>query len=198
MKARLLALLLLVPCLVLAQPSSKADDTESLGRAIDYFTAGKYHEALMIFSRLDRQYRLNPRFVAYMGLCNYKEWNFQDAIGCFRRSMPQLQGLSPSELSVYYYSWAESHFALEQWASADSCYERDLTLCHPNERGDVLTRMGYCAMFQRQWAEAAERFTSALDYYNRFGGNDDRKKQLPKMIKGCEQELRKNEESSEK
>lgn len=193
---RLLALLLLVPNLSVAQPSTKSADSESLGKALEYFTAGKYHEALMIFDRLDKRYRLNPRFIAYMGLCNYKEWNFEDAVRCFRRSMAQLKGLSPAELSVYYYSWAESHFALEQWASADSCYEQDLVICHPNERGDVLTRMGYCAMFQQQWGEAAERFASALDYYNRYGGNSDRKKQLAKMIRGCEEKLAKKKENN--
>lgn len=192
---KMLAFLLLLPCLAVAQTSGKSADSENLGKALEYFTAGKYHEALMIFNKLDKRYRLNPRFIAYMGLCNYKEWNFEKAISCFRKSMPKLQGLSPSELSVYYYSWAESHFALEQWASADSCYEADLVICHPNERGDILTRMGYCAMFKEQWDEAAERFTSALDYYNRYGGNADRKKQLAKMINGCEEKLNKKVEN---
>ena len=47
------------------QPSSS--DREMLDKAIDYFASQKYHEALLLFEKLDERFRLNPRYLAYMG-----------------------------------------------------------------------------------------------------------------------------------
>ena len=66
-------LLTLMPSLLSAQ--TKHADTEKLGMALEYFTYGKYHEALLLFEKLEKQHKLNPRFMAYMGLCHYYEWN---------------------------------------------------------------------------------------------------------------------------
>ena len=68
MKRHLLIILLLMVFAFCAnaQPRQrqKSEASEQLGMALDYFSSGKYHEALLIFSRLDKQYNLNPRFHA--------------------------------------------------------------------------------------------------------------------------------------
>ena len=47
-------LLLFISCtLTIAQSNP---DSEELGKALEYFTAAKYHEALLIFQRLDKTY----------------------------------------------------------------------------------------------------------------------------------------------
>ena len=38
-------------------------DKEQLAIALDYFSGGKYREALNILSRLDKKYKLNPRLL---------------------------------------------------------------------------------------------------------------------------------------
>ncbi len=163
-------------------------DSERLGMALDYFKSGKYHEALLLFERLDKSYKLNPRFHAYMGLCYYREWDYEHAVGMFDGALPQLQSLSPHELSVYYYARAESLFSLGRYDAALPDYERVLTLCHDNEKADCYYRIGFCMMEKGEWSNAVEALTSALAYYRRF--LDDpahyaRIRQTENMIKGC-------------
>lgn len=70
---RLRRLLLILLCFVSVSvfPQSKEADKEALGRALEYFQSQKYHEALLIFQRLDQSYKLNARYKAYIGLCYY-------------------------------------------------------------------------------------------------------------------------------
>ena len=49
-------------------------DKEQLTIALEYFSSGKYIEARNILTRLDKRYKLNPRFKAYIGLCFYYTW----------------------------------------------------------------------------------------------------------------------------
>ena len=56
--------------------AQKSKDAEELGKALEYFTSAKYHEALLIFQRLDKEYKLNERFKAYIGLCYYHDWDY--------------------------------------------------------------------------------------------------------------------------
>ena len=74
-----LLLTIIVMSLSMAAPAQKHEDTERLGMALEYFTAGKYHESLLLFQKLDKSYRLNDRFKAYIGLCYYHEWDFEKA-----------------------------------------------------------------------------------------------------------------------
>ena len=180
-----LAVLLALPCSTEAQ---QVKDSDRLGMALEYFKSGKYHEALLIFERLDKDYKLNPRFHAYMGLCYYREWDYERAITEFDRSLPALTGLSPHERSVYYYARAESHFALGNYSKAMPDYEHVLTLCYDRERADCHYRIGFCLMQQGEWANAAESLESALAYYERFLNDDDpqpRIRQIKHMIAGC-------------
>ena len=44
-----IVLLLLMVLPVEAQSRQKSEEAEQLGRAIEYFSSGKYHEALLLF-----------------------------------------------------------------------------------------------------------------------------------------------------
>ena len=50
----------LLLCLTTSIPAfaQKSKDAEELGKALEYFTSAKYHEALLIFQRLDKEYKL--------------------------------------------------------------------------------------------------------------------------------------------
>lgn len=182
-------LLSLMPYRAAAQ---EVKDSDRLGMALEYFKSGKHHEALLLFERLDKQYKLNPRFHAYMGLCYYKEWEYDKAVNMFGKALPQLGGLAPHELSVYYHALGESLFNLERYSEAATAYEKVTTLCHDNEKADCLYRIGLCHMQQRDWANAADCFTSALAYYKKFLDTQEynaRMRQLENMISGCQKHL---------
>lgn len=164
------------------------NDMENLGKAIDYFQGGKYHESLLIFQRLDRQYNLNPRYKAYIGLCYYKEFDYEHARVYLDSVLTKVNIFSPEEQSTYYFADAESHFNLEEYALAINAYEKMLAVCHDNEKADALYRLGLCYMEKPDWAIAAEYLESAEAYYKRYGTTEDKKpriKQIKNMISGC-------------
>ena len=164
------------------------DDKEQLGKAVDYFQGEKYHEALLIFQRLDKHYRLNPRYKAYIGLCYYKEWEYEYAREYLDSVLNTIGIFSPEEQSTYYFADAESHFNLKEYAPAVSAYEKMLTVCHDNEKADALYRLGLCYMEDSNWIVAEEYLESAEAYYGRYGTTEDKKprmKQIKNMIAGC-------------
>ena len=182
----LLPLILLAFALPLqAQKSHPSDsDRESLGKAIDYFVSAKYHEALLIFEKLDEHYKLNPRYLAYMGYCYYFDWEYASAIGYFEKALPQLEALAPQELSLYYFSLAESHFNLAQYEESIPAYEQHLIRCHPNERADALYRLGFVYLFRDDKPLAWEYFTAACACYEYFlPQQQQRIQQLHHMLK---------------
>lgn len=188
---RTLAVIAISTMMSVFMPSAWAQgikDTDRLGMALDYFKSGKYHESLLLFEKLDKTYKLNPRFHAYMGLCYYHEWDYEQALKQFGKSLPQLDALSPHELSVYYYAQAESLFALKRYVEALDSYERVLTLCYDNEKADCFYKIGFCYMQQKEWANAEEAFTSALAHYEKYlndAAHAPRIRQIQNMIKGC-------------
>lgn len=178
-------LLTLMPSLLSAQ--TKHADTEKLGMALEYFTYGKYHEALLLFEKLEKQHKLNPRFMAYIGLCHYYEWNYEKATQYLDSLIPQLGALAPHERSVYCYAAAESHFNLGQHKEAIPFYEQVLTLCYDNEKGDAFYRLGFCYLFQEKYENARECLESAEIFYRRFRNTSDleaRLSQIDNMLKG--------------
>jgi tetratricopeptide (TPR) repeat protein len=85
----LLVCFIALPCIAHRHSGAYADilentsdytDAEKLSRAVEYFQSGKYHEALIWFSKLDKKYKLNPRFQAYMGVCCYYDGEYERAI----------------------------------------------------------------------------------------------------------------------
>ncbi len=199
MKHHLLIILLLMVFAFCAnaQPRQrqKSEASEQLGMALDYFSSGKYHEALLIFSRLDKQYNLNPRFHAYMGVCQYYEWNYEEACKLLSEALPKLEGLAPHERSIYYFTCAESYFIREKYTEAIPYYEQHLNVCYENEKADALYRIAFCNMFTNNKPLALEYFTSALYYYEKHPNNATaRIAQLKNMIKGLEEELKETQE----
>ena len=89
----------------------KKEDAELLARALDYFVSRKYHECLILLERLDKTYRLNPRYKAYLGVCYYYEWDYERTIRCLDPVIPLLENFAPQERSFYCWADAESHFA---------------------------------------------------------------------------------------
>lgn len=181
----LLGLCFLMPVMGMGQTS----DAERLGMALEYFQSAKYHEALLIFQKLDAQYRLNPRYMAFIGVCYYYEWNYPEAIKYLDGSIPQLSNFAPHERSFYYWANAESHFNLKKYKDAVPLYEEMLNLCYDNEKPDAWYRLGMCQMFLGEWHQAIDYYKKALDGYQMYRDVSDNKAriaQIQHMIKGCE------------
>ena len=170
------------------------DDSERLGMALEYFQSGKYHEALLIFEQLDKTYDLNPRYHAYMGVCHYYEWEYEEACQYLDEAIPKLDAFAPHERSVYYYIDGESHFQLQQYAKAIPYFEKALTVCFENEKGDIHYRLGMCYMFAEEWQAARDHYRIALDNYVALRNTPDmqaRIYQTSHMMKGCEDKMKK-------
>lgn len=133
----------------------RKEDAEQLARALDYFASEKFHECLVLLQPLNRRYKLNPRYRAYLAVCLYYEWEYAEAIRLFDEVIPLLQGLAPHELSLYYWMDAESYFALQQYARALPLYEKMLPLCRDNEKPDAYYRMGFCHLFAAESSGAS-------------------------------------------
>lgn len=55
-------------------------DAEQLARALDYFSSEKFHECLILLQPLNKRYKLNPRYRAYLAVCLYYEWEYAEAV----------------------------------------------------------------------------------------------------------------------
>lgn len=130
-------------------------DAEQLARALDYFSSEKFHECLVLLQPLNRRYKLNPRYRAYLAVCLYYEWEYAEAIRLFDEVIPLLQGVAPHELSLYYWMDAESYFALQQYDRALPLYEKMLPLCRDNEKPDAYYRLGFCHLFAAESSGAS-------------------------------------------
>ena len=130
-------------------------DAEQLARALDYFASEKFHECLMLLQPLNRRYKLNPRYRAYLAVCLYYEWEYAEAIRLFDEVIPLLQGVAPHELSLYYWMDAESYFALQQYDRALPLYGKMLPLCRDNEKPDAYYRLGFCHLFAAESSGAS-------------------------------------------
>lgn len=174
---------------------AQTSDADRLGMAIEYFQTGKYHECLLLMEKLDAQYRLNPRFRAYLGVCYYYEWDYEKACRCLDEVLPQLSAFAPSERSVYLWSCAESHFNLSQYALAIPLYRERLTVCHENEKPDTYYRLGFCYMFLSDWQQAHDNMAAALELYKRYPSaeNEARMRQTANMLAGIDARLPKPE-----
>lgn len=185
----ILLLLILFPATTSGQD---VKDSDKLGMAIEYFQSAKYHESLLILNQLDKRYKLNPRFKAYMGICYFHDWDYKNASQCLDDIMEQLNVLAPQEQSVYVFTSAESHFYLNEYEVAIPLYEKMINLCFDNEKADALYRLGFCYMFGQEWEKACEYFDSALSYYTHYGCPQDKKQrmaQLKNLINGCKERI---------
>ena len=111
---------------------------EQLTKALEYFQGGKYHEAILCFTKLQKRYKLNPRFLAYLGMCYYKEGMYEEAIENLREGIPALSSYSPKEQAVYSYYCAESLFEIGEYTESLHYYDLTLSNVQGNDRADVL------------------------------------------------------------
>ncbi|MDD6553373.1 MAG: hypothetical protein PUF37_07305 [Prevotellaceae bacterium] len=182
---------MITPLIILsAVAAAPTDDAKDLGKALEYFTAGKYHECLLILSRLDKHYHLNPRYRAYLATCYYYDWDYKNAVKVFEEAAPSFTNLAPHERSFYYWAWAESLFALQRWQEAIPKYEAMLPVCYDSEQAEAYYRLGYCHLMLKGWDKAHECFLLAQQGYERHTELKNRKArlaQLRNMIRGCEE-----------
>lgn len=167
-------------------------DSQKLGRAIDYFQSAKYHEAMLLLQQLDGKYNLNPRYRAYLGVCYYYEWQYDKSCTILDSVIPSLAAYAPHERAVYYYTNAESHFQLSEYAKAIPYYEQMLSVCFDNEKAATYYRLGMCHTFLHDWQHALPCFESALPLYEKYQlpDSNQRKAQIRHMIAGCKEKLK--------
>lgn len=173
-----------------AQKGSPANaDSEALGRAIAYYQGGKYHEALLIFERLNGQYQLNPRFKAYLAVCHYYAEAYRKTADVLDTLMPRLAVFAPRECAVYAFVAAESHFQLQEYTAALRHYESAVELSAEHEKGYLYYRAGCCCLFTGQWSRACQAFEQSLSAYEASGIANPHKAQTLKMLQGCRNRL---------
>lgn len=172
----------------LASAQQKNEDAERLGKALEYFTSQKYHECLMVMQDLDKHYRLNPRYKAYLGVCYYYEWDYVNAIKQLDEAIPQLENFAPHERSFYYWADAESYFLSQKYEKAIPLYEAMLSLCYAEEKADAYYRLGFCHLFMEEWVGAWNCFQKARQDYQQYFLNVAEKQsrilQIKHMIDG--------------
>ena len=151
-------------------------DAEQLARALDYFSSEKFHECLMLLQPLNRRYKLNPRYRAYLAVCLYYEWEYDEAVKLFDEVIPLLQGVAPHELSLYYWMDAESYFALQQYDRALPLYGKMLPLCRDNEKPDAYYRLGFCHLFAAESSGASSSEKASGSSESSGASNVERKK----------------------
>lgn len=174
-----------------AGQGTRKQDTELLGKAVEYYQGGKYHEAVLAFEKLQKSYRLNPRFKAYLGYSYYKEGEYENAIQYLSDAIPELESYSPKERAVYCYSCAESYFLLSRYEESIRYYSEALPMTEGNDKGDVYYHTAFAYYQLEKYAEALVNFTEAINNYV-IGDNNElhkaRKSQAEKMLRW----LRKN------
>lgn len=151
-------------------------DAEQLARALDYFASEKFHECLVLLQPLNRRYKLNPRYRAYLAVCLYYEWEYAEAIRLFDEVLPLLQGVAPHELSLYYWMDAESYFALQQYDRALPLYGKMLPLCRDNEKPDAYYRLGFCHLFAAESSGASSSEKASGSSESSGSSAEERKK----------------------
>lgn len=192
--ARQVVTVILLLLMVGLQATAQATDRERLGMGLEYFRSGKYHEALLILQKLDRQYRLNPRIRAYIGVCFYYEWDYKMATTYLDSAIPKLTAFSPQERSFYFYANGESHFNLKQYDKALLMYQQMLEVCHDNEKADAFYRIGFIHVYNQDWLDALDNLQSALVYYRQYQPKEKaRVAQIRNMINGCCARIRQEE-----
>lgn len=136
-----------------AKTNTETTDSELLGKAIEYYVGGKYHECTLLFEKIKKTYRLTPRFLAYLGFSYYKENNYEEASKCLQTSIPSLTSFSPKEQSVYIYACAESLFMLHKYKDSMRYYDMLIPLTVGNDRGDVLFHKAFSIYFDKKMNE---------------------------------------------
>lgn len=142
-------------------------DKELLTKAIDYFCSQKYHEALLIFYRLEKTHKLSARLRAYKGVCQYKEGNYTDAVTTLSGILTELEQYPPHEQAVYCYSCGESCFQQSKYTDAIPYFEKALAVSLENNKAEICYRLGFSNYMLGDELKAMEWFSSADSLYSK-------------------------------
>ena len=187
-----LLICLLLPASFLDASAQQKTDSRTLGMAIDYFQSGKYHEAIVLFNKLDKEYELNPRFLAYMGVCYFYIEEYKSACKYLLQQLPKLHVFSPAEQTLYYATCAESSFILEEYAQAIDLFRQTTQLCREEEKGDCFYKIALSYSTLEQYDSAYHYLSQAKDNYRHFQGKyttTARMAQIEKMMVGCKMKI---------
>ena len=177
------------------QGGSFKSPQELLTKATEYFQGGKYHEAILNFEKLQQDYTLTPRYLAYLGFAYYKEGNYEDAAKTLfpllrdTTSQSTLAALSPKEQSVYLYACGESLFHIGNYTTSLDIHNRMLPLVKGLDKADVLFHIGMAHYMQGNYADAIPPLEEALSLYKSLTTADDelhkaRLNQIDTMLPG--------------
>lgn len=159
LKNMLCVCVLLAICSVMCAQSVFAspqdNGSELLGKAVEYYIGGKYHECTLVFENLKRSYTLTPRFQAYLGFSYYKEGKYSEAIENLKSAIPHLSAFSSKEQSVYLYACAESLFLQYRYDEAVTYYDQLLPLTEGNDKGDVLFHKAFSIYLSKKMESVA-------------------------------------------
>ena len=84
---------------------------------------------------------------------------------------------------------------MQQYGKALPYYEKDLTVCYNQEKGDVCYRIGLCHMFAGEWQKAYDSYSAAETYYTEYRDTkplEARLAQIENMKNGCMNGISKN------
>lgn len=188
---------------VTSSNADKAIDTELLGRAVEYYQSEKYHECIITFNKLQKHYKLNPRFMAYLGFCYYKEKQYEEAVKCLKDGIHELKAYSPKEQAVFIYSCAESYFNLQRYEDAITYYRLALPHTEGNDKADILFHTAFSYYLQENFQAAQPLFSEALALYkSNTSSNDElhvaRLRQTETMLKGLKKIINQENPSTDK
>ena len=110
--SKLLITILLLMCFMARSSANihAAVTGVQLTKAIEYFQSGKYHEALLLFLRLDNAYKLNPRFQGYIGVCYFNEGNTRKPLQSLAGYIPSCSCLHHMKEQFIYIVWLKVIF----------------------------------------------------------------------------------------
>ncbi len=160
-----MCILSFIPKVLLAQ--DKKQDSELLGKAVEYYQGQKFHECILMFEKLQKHYRLNPRHMAYLGYCYYKEQKYEDAVRYLSKAIPELQAYSPKEQAIFLYSCGESYFHLGNYKDSRTYYDKSLPFVEGNDKADVLYHTAFGYYLEENLKEAIPLFEEAIVLYKK-------------------------------
>ena len=79
-------------CLSILSVSAQTTDPDPvlLDKGCGIFQLGEVSRGIAYFQQLDKRYKLNDRFRAYIGLCYYNEWEYKSATKYLDEVTPRL------------------------------------------------------------------------------------------------------------
>lgn len=191
MYIRLISLLFSLLCLPFSA-CGQTSASEHLDMAVEYFQSGKFHEALLLFKALDRDYELNLRYKAYIGVCCYYDQDYAEAVSRLQPLVDTLHMFAPQEQAVYYHCAAESYFRMEQYEAAIPLYEKFINVCHANEKAHAYYQLGFCQLYLRNYAAAYDMLSSAKAYYSTYKTDlsQQRLAQTERLLRGVAERMK--------